>query len=75
MKIKVIINSEECKGCGLCVTACPKKILEISKNSINSKGYFTARIIDQDKCITCAFCRTICPDVAITVIKEDSING
>jgi Fe-S-cluster-containing dehydrogenase component len=27
----VDMNSEECKGCGLCVEACPPKVLHLSE--------------------------------------------
>ena len=58
-----------CKGCGLCITACPKKIIELDNEKINEKGYHPARITDIDKCISCAMCALMCPDCAITVEK------
>ena len=36
---KVTFNTDLCKGCGLCVSACPKKLLVIAEDQINSKGY------------------------------------
>ena len=36
---KVTINNNLCKGCEMCVAACPKKILELDKTITNSKGY------------------------------------
>jgi 2-oxoglutarate ferredoxin oxidoreductase subunit delta len=66
---KVTFNSDLCKGCGLCVAVCPKKILQIAKDKINAKGHSPAEIIDQEKCIACAFCATMCPDCVITVEK------
>jgi 2-oxoglutarate ferredoxin oxidoreductase subunit delta len=66
---KVTFNEDRCKGCGLCVSVCPKKILQLSKDKINPKGYRPAEITNQDTCIACAFCATICPDVVITVEK------
>ncbi|MHC4286411.1 MAG: 4Fe-4S binding protein, partial [Planctomycetota bacterium] len=36
---KIIINTERCKGCGLCVAVCPKISIIISKKS-NKSGYF-----------------------------------
>ncbi|MDO4845070.1 MAG: 4Fe-4S binding protein [Oscillospiraceae bacterium] len=66
---KVTFREDLCKGCGLCVEACPKKILEIARNQINKKGHNPARITDQEKCIGCAFCATMCPDCVITVEK------
>lgn len=67
---KVIINKERCKGCDLCVSVCPKKILILSPDEINAKGYSPAECINQDECIACGFCATICPDFAITVIDN-----
>lgn len=64
---KVTINENICKGCGLCVMSCPKKILKLSEEHINAKGYHPAEVIDGDKCISCAMCATMCPDVAIKV--------
>ena len=66
---KVSFNEDRCKGCGLCVDACPKKIIGLSPGVLNKKGFHPARIIDQEKCIACAFCATMCPDVVITVEK------
>ncbi|MDR2649242.1 MAG: 4Fe-4S binding protein [Clostridiales bacterium] len=66
---KVSFNIDRCKGCGLCVDACPKKIIELSRNIMNAKGFHPAQVIDQEKCIACAFCATMCPDVIITVEK------
>lgn len=66
---KVTINQDRCKGCGLCVEACPKKILVIDENTVNAKGYSPAAITDQSKCIACAFCARMCPDCVITVEK------
>ena len=64
---KLTIRTEHCKGCGLCVNACPKKILVLAQDKINAKGHHPAEITDQEKCIACAFCATMCPDCVITV--------
>ena len=66
---KVTFKKDLCKGCGLCITACPKKIIALSKDEINRKGHHPAEITDQEKCIGCAFCATMCPDCVITVEK------
>ena len=66
---KVTFNEDKCKGCMLCVTACPKKIVVIAKDRINKKGFNPATVIEQDKCIGCASCGYVCPDGCITVYK------
>ena len=63
-----IIDSERCKGCGLCVTVCPKKVLEISEQA-NTKGYFPAFQARPQDCIACTACCLMCTDVAITIEK------
>ena len=64
---RIIVREEVCKGCEMCVNACPKKIIRLSKDRINAKGYHPAELIDEEKCIGCASCATMGPDVAITV--------
>ncbi len=67
---KVSFRTELCKGCGLCVDACPKKLIELNTEVLNEKGYHPAGIIDQEKCIACAMCAMMCPDVVIKVEKN-----
>lgn len=66
-KGKVYFNQECCKGCTLCVEACPLKIIALDSSKINSKGYNPADVTDMDKCIGCTNCATMCPDEVIEV--------
>lgn len=63
---KATFNENLCKGCGLCTTVCPKKIV-VLKDELNKKGYHPAGLSDESLCVGCAFCATICPDTVITV--------
>lgn len=63
-----VIDKDGCKGCGLCVIVCPKKVLEISEQ-VNTKGYFPVYQARPEDCIHCAMCCTMCPDVAITITE------
>ena len=67
--LKVEIDKEGCKGCALCVTACPKGLVEMSKTQLNKKGVHPAEITNQDECTSCTLCAVMCPDVVITVRK------
>ncbi len=76
MKGRIEIDKERCKGCGLCITVCPKKQIEISED-LNTKGYYPARFKEEDvqdreiiKCTACSLCAITCPDVAIEVYRE-----
>lgn len=64
---KVTFNEDICKGCELCVFVCPKKIISLNKEIINSKGYNPAYITDESLCIACGSCAIMCPDSVITV--------
>jgi len=64
------IDEDRCKGCGLCVTVCPKKVLEIS-GKVNAKGYFPVYQARPEDCIHCTTCCIMCPDVAISITEEE----
>lgn len=72
---KIVIDAEICKGCSLCVKACPLRFIRIS-GRINSKGYYPAEFVDsEEKCTGCTLCAITCPDVAIEVYREKQKAG
>ena len=68
MAYKFHIDTDRCKGCGLCVSVCPKNVLDISEE-VNVKGYFPVYQARPDDCNFCAMCCVMCPDVAIEIIE------
>ena len=56
-KIKgaVVVNTERCKGCNLCVVTCPSDVLELHPREVNNIG--------------CASCGLVCPDGCLTIYK------
>lgn len=68
-KFLIHIDEAVCKGCGLCVFYCPKKVLRLSEK-MNTKGYNVAEVNLPDDCIGCNLCDMACPDFAIYVEKE-----
>lgn len=68
VKGDIIIDIEKCKGCELCVAACPQKTLELSRK-INSKGYhYIVKI--KDNCTGCVNCALVCPEGIIKVYRK-----
>lgn len=66
---KIIVDELVCKGCSMCVNACPLGIIALAGDVLNDKGYHPARLMSPEKCVGCAACATMCPDTAITVEK------
>jgi len=62
------IDVDECKGCGLCIEACPPKVVSLSER-LNHYGYRTA-VYAGAGCTGCGICFMICPEPgAITVFR------
>lgn len=66
---ETIFEERLCKGCGLCVSVCPKKIIKLDTTRVNIQGYYPAMINNMAECIGCAACAKMCPDSVITVKK------
>lgn len=62
----IAIDAEQCKGCGLCVDACPQRVIAIGAR-INGRGQFYAVTADPRRCIACRSCSIACPEAAIEV--------
>ena len=73
MASKVKIDTERCKGCGLCVTACSRDGIVISKRS-NKIGYFPAQIDNNVSCTGCAMCALLCPEAVIEIYRDIDIT-
>ena len=64
----LVIDTEKCKGCGVCVESCPNKVIALSKK-VNKKGYNYLEMVKEEACIGCANCAVICPDGVIEVYR------
>lgn len=64
----IVVEIQKCKGCGLCVVACPQDVIQLSKD-VNSKGFNFAEM-KNDACIGCTNCALVCPDSVITVYRK-----
>lgn len=67
VKGDIEVDIERCKGCEVCIDACPNDTIAMSKK-VNSKGYHYMEVVN-DTCIGCANCAVVCPDGVITVYR------
>ena len=70
---KIIIDKDLCKGCYLCISVCPQRVITTSEK-LNQKGYYPAKFLKngykEKKCNACTTCAIVCPDLAIEVYRE-----
>jgi 2-oxoglutarate ferredoxin oxidoreductase subunit delta len=69
LKGRIVVDESFCKGCELCVSACPQEVLALSMELITAKGYHPAALIAQG-CTGCGICAIVCPEAAIEVYRE-----
>lgn len=67
---KIVIDREVCKGCGYCISACPKGCIS-QDDKYNDSGYYPAIFSNTGQCTGCAICAYSCPDIAIEVWREE----
>ncbi len=68
VKGAIVVDIEKCKGCELCIPACPSNVIQLSQK-VNSKGYRYAYMENPDACTGCMNCAMVCPDSVITVYR------
>lgn len=69
VKGAVVVDTDRCKGCALCVNACPQGVIVLA-NRVNVHGYPYVEPTQIDKCTGCTSCAIVCPDACITVYRQ-----
>ena len=67
------VNELYCKGCSLCIDACPQDSLALDQDRLTPKGYHPV-FLNTDNCTGCAICALVCPEAALTVYREAPVR-
>ena len=59
-----VINEDWCKGCGICIHFCPKKVLELDEKD-------KAVAARPEDCVACRMCELRCPDLALEIETDE----
>ncbi len=62
----VTIAIEACKGCELCIPACPPRVLSMSED-VNEMGFRYPLL--RPGCTGCGACALVCPDFCFEVYQ------
>lgn len=62
----IVIDAERCKGCELCIPACPPHVLQMSTHR-NERGERIPELMPG--CTGCGACAYVCPDFCFTVYQ------
>ncbi len=67
----LIVHTDHCKGCGLCIAFCPVDVIEIDRTAINALGYHPARYVGSG-CNACGVCFYACPEPGAITVQKDA---
>ena len=68
--LPVLVASERCKGCALCVDVCQPHALALDTGMVNAMGHHPVRLVDPGGCTSCAKCARVCPDAVFTIFAR-----
>ncbi len=66
----VVIDVDACKGCDLCIGACPPGVLVMTTHEVNTRGYRFPLLLAG--CTGCRACSQVCPDFVFQVYKYET---
>jgi len=69
----VEIATDRCKGCELCISACPRGVLRLDESIVNALGHHPVRLTDAAGCTSCVLCARVCPDAVFTIYARPRV--
>jgi 2-oxoglutarate ferredoxin oxidoreductase subunit delta len=71
---RIEVSQVYCKGCELCVDACPPGVIGLDGAHLTAKGYHPA-VLTGPGCTGCGVCAVVCPEAAITVFRHKVVTA
>jgi 2-oxoglutarate ferredoxin oxidoreductase subunit delta len=67
----VVMAPDRCKGCELCIPACPVNVLSMrSEHNVNGFRYPELSV----GCTGCTACQKVCPDFVFEIYKFEGVG-
>jgi 2-oxoglutarate ferredoxin oxidoreductase subunit delta len=57
---RILINTDRCKRCGVCIDLCPRQVYTASRDGWPEPA-------NMEHCATCGLCELWCPDYAVEI--------
>jgi len=73
VKGRIVVDTEKCKGCEVCIPVCPTNVIEMV-DEVNGKGYHYSYMANPEACTGCSSCAIVCPDGVISVFRVNYDN-
>ncbi len=71
---RFVLEVDKCIACGLCVNACPNKVIELEKQKVDNKQYLTKYVMRIEYCLFCGLCVESCNKDALKFSSVIDMN-
>ncbi len=68
------IDADKCIACGLCVNACPNRVIQMERQKVGKKQYLTKYVMKIEYCLFCGLCVEACPTDALNFSDVIDMN-
>jgi coenzyme F420-reducing hydrogenase beta subunit len=68
---KSVADIKDCYGCGVCVAACPRRVLELRHDK---NGFYAPMMVNEKACTDCGICRNVCSYVDDALAVNQSVQ-
>lgn len=71
---RFVLDVDKCIACGLCVNACPNRVISLNKQKVGKKQYLTDYVMNIQYCLYCGLCVEACNKDALHFTRDFNMN-